>query len=493
MSAVAEPIAYGTIDDGLARRNAMVLAVAQALAGGNNTVIVSTASIVGAVLAPDKGLATLPITAMVIGMWFGTLPVGALARRFGRRFALQTGSVFGILSGLISYSAVMNGQFWLLLIGTFCGGLYAAAHNSYRFAAADTASEAFRPKVVSWVLAGGVFAAVIGPQLVIFTKDLLSPHMFAASYLGQSACALIAALVLMFVKIPPLPATRVENPRPLAAIVRTPRFIVAVACGMASYAMMNMVMTSAPLAMIGCGHSVTDATLGIQWHVLAMYAPSFVTGGLIVALRGRAHHRHRPGADRAHRGGRHRRHHGGAFLERAGAARGRLEFGLHRRHHHGDPVPPAAGAQQGAGVQRLPDLRQHGGRLVLLRPTAGISRLAGDQRGDLPDHFRGRRDAGVACAAQAGGGGGLRPLSVMPGQKARSAVFAPEDPGIHDEPPRKNPYVNLFLRHRLMDCRVKPGNDKRGKTAPAMAAGVTGKLWEISNVVATLEKWEAAN
>ena len=281
MSAVAEPIAYGTIDDALARRNAMVLAVAQALAGGNNTVIVSTASIVGAVLAPDKGLATLPITAMVIGMWFGTLPVGWLARRFGRRFALQIGSVFGVLSGLISYSAVMHGQFWLLLIGTFCGGLYAAAHNSYRFAAADTASEAFRPKVVSWVLAGGVFAAVIGPQLVIFTKDLLSPHMFAASYLGQSACALIAALVLMFVKIPPLPATRVENPRPLAAIVRTPRFIVAVACGMASYAMMNMVMTSAPLAMIGCGHSVTDATLGIQWHVLAMYAPSFVTGSLI--------------------------------------------------------------------------------------------------------------------------------------------------------------------------------------------------------------------
>ena len=281
MSAVAEPIDYATVDDRLARRNAMVLAVAQALAGGNNTVIVSTASIVGAVLAPDKGLATLPITAMVIGMWFGTLPVGALARRFGRRFALQTGSVFGVLSGLISYSAVMNGEFWLLLVGTFCGGLYAAAHQSYRFAAADTASEAFRPKVVSWVLAGGVFAAVIGPQLVIFTKDLLSPHMFAASYLGQSACALIAALVLIFVKMPPLAATRVENPRPLAEIVRAPRFIVAVACGMASYAMMNMLMTSAPLAMVGCGHSVTDATLGIQWHVLAMYAPSFVTGGLI--------------------------------------------------------------------------------------------------------------------------------------------------------------------------------------------------------------------
>jgi predicted MFS family arabinose efflux permease len=281
MSAVSEPFQHAIFDDKLARRNAMVLSVAQALAGGNNTVIVSTASIIGAVLAPDKGLATLPITAMVMGMWLGTLPIGWLARRLGRRFALQSGSVFGILSGLISYSAVMNAQFWLLLVGTFCGGLYAAAHQSYRFAATDTASDAFRPKAVSWVLAGGVFAALIGPQLVIFTKDMLPPHMFVASYLGQSVCALIAALVLMFVKVPPIAARRIENSRPLGEIVRAPRFIVAVACGVASYAMMNMIMTSAPLAMVGCGHSVTDATLGIQWHVLAMYAPSFVTGSLI--------------------------------------------------------------------------------------------------------------------------------------------------------------------------------------------------------------------
>jgi predicted MFS family arabinose efflux permease len=258
-----------------------VLAVAQALAGGNNTVIVSTASIAGAALAPDKGLATLPITCMVIGMWLGTLPVGILARHFGRRFALQTGSAFGILSGLISYTAVMHGNFWLLLVGTFCGGLYAAAHNSYRFAAADTASDAYRPKVVSWVLAGGVFAAIIGPQLVIHTRDLLSPYIFAASYLGQSACAVLAALVLMFVKIPPLGIVHSEHVRPLIEIVRAPRFLVAVACGVAAYSMMNMVMTSAPLAMVGCGHSVTDATLGIQWHVLAMYAPSFFTGTLI--------------------------------------------------------------------------------------------------------------------------------------------------------------------------------------------------------------------
>src|SRR6185312_8278027 len=122
---------------------------------------------------------------------------------------------------------------------------------------------------------------VIGPQLVIFTKDLLSPHLFAASYLGQSACAVLAAFVLQFVKVPPLAAARHNSGRPLGEIVRNSRFIVAVACGMASYAMMNMLMTSAPLAMVGCGHSVTDAALGIQWHVLAMYAPSFVTGSLI--------------------------------------------------------------------------------------------------------------------------------------------------------------------------------------------------------------------
>jgi predicted MFS family arabinose efflux permease len=281
MSAIAEPFQHAKPDDDLARRNAVVLAVAQALAGGNNTVIVSTSSIVGAVLAPDKGLATLPVTAMVFGMWLGTLPLGVLARRFGRRFALQCGSVFGILSGLISYAAVMSGHFSLLLVGTFCGGLYAAAHQSYRFAAADTASDAYRPKVVSWVLAGGIFAAVIGPQLVIFTKDLLSPYLFAASYLGQSACALAAAFVLQFVKVPPLAASRHDKVRPLGEIARSSRFIVAVACGMASYGMMNMVMTSAPLAMVGCGHSVTEAALGIQWHVLAMYAPSFITGSLV--------------------------------------------------------------------------------------------------------------------------------------------------------------------------------------------------------------------
>jgi predicted MFS family arabinose efflux permease len=133
------------------------------------------------------------------------------------------------------------------------------------------------------VLAGGVVAGVLGPQLVIFTKDLWAPHLFAATYLAQSATALLAAVVLAFLNIPrPAPDRAAGGGRPLGEIARTPRFIVAVACGVASYAMMNLVMTSAPLAMVGCGHSVTQATLGLQWHVVAMYGPSFITGSLIL-------------------------------------------------------------------------------------------------------------------------------------------------------------------------------------------------------------------
>ena len=283
MSAIAEtPFDDANAGDRLARRNAFVLAVGQALAGGNNTVIVATGSILGAMMAPDKSLATLPISMMVCGMAAGSLPVGLLARRYGRRAAYQAGAVIGTLAGLIGYVAVIHASFWLYLVATFCGGVYAASHMSYRFAAADTASPAFKPKAVAYVMAGGLFAAFIGPQLVIYTKDLMPPHLFAASYLGQAAVAAVAFVLLAFVRIPQAPTQSVDGGRPLSEIVRQPRFIVAATCGTASYALMNLMMTAAPLAMFDCGHSVADATLGIQWHVLAMYAPSFVTGSLIL-------------------------------------------------------------------------------------------------------------------------------------------------------------------------------------------------------------------
>jgi predicted MFS family arabinose efflux permease len=282
MSAVAEPVADALTGDRLARRNALALAITQALAGGNNTVLVATAAIVGTMLAPDKGLATLPISIFVLGMWMGTLPMGVLARRLGRRNALQIGTVCGVLTGLICCVAVLQGSFLLFNIGAVFSGLYASGHQSYRFAAADTASEEFRARAISWVLVGGIFAGVVGAQLVIATQNLWPPYLFAATYIGQSALALIAGAVLMFVNIPkPPPRSVVGDGRPLLEIAREPRFIVAVVCGVAAYSMMNLVMTSAPLAMVMCNHSVTDATLGLQWHVLGMYAPSFFTGALI--------------------------------------------------------------------------------------------------------------------------------------------------------------------------------------------------------------------
>lgn len=270
-------------DDRLARRNALVLAAAQALAGGNNTVIVATGGIAGSMLAPDPVLATLPISVMVLGMWIGTLPVGMLAKAYGRRFALQSGSAFGALSGVISCMAMLSASFWLLLVGTFCAGLYAAAHQSYRFAVTDTASPHFRAKAVAWVLAGGVFAAVLGPQIVILTKDIWPAYLFAGTFLAQSACAALAGTVLTFLKIPRPPiASTFADGQPLRDIIRQPRFIVAAACGLASYVVMNVMMTAAPLAMVMCHHSVSDGALGIQWHVIGMYAPSFFTGALII-------------------------------------------------------------------------------------------------------------------------------------------------------------------------------------------------------------------
>jgi MFS family permease len=173
-------------------------------------------------------------------------------------------------------------SFPIFCAGAFCTGFYAAAHQAYRFAATDTASDAFRPKAIAWVLAGGIGGAVIGPQLVIHTKDLWQPYIFAASFIGQSLLAIVAAGVLCLVNIPRhATAPGVRQGRPLREILREPRFIVAVGCGVASYGLMNMVMTSAPLAMVMCSHSSGDAALGIQWHVLGMFVPSFFTGSLI--------------------------------------------------------------------------------------------------------------------------------------------------------------------------------------------------------------------
>jgi MFS family permease len=267
--------------DARARGNVVRLAIAQALGGANAAVIFATGSIVGATLAPDMSLATLPLSMFVVGLAAGTLPTGTISRLYGRRAAFMIGAVLGVLTGLLAAYAILRGSFVLFCCATFLGGLYGAVGQSYRFAAADGASAAYRPKAVSWVMAGGVFAGVLGPQLVQWTMDIWPPYLFAASFLAQAVVALIAMAVLAGVDAPrPAPAD-LAGGRPLIEIVRQPRFIAAAICGVVSYAMMNLVMTSAPLAMKLCGLSVSDSNFGIQWHIVAMFGPSFVTGSLI--------------------------------------------------------------------------------------------------------------------------------------------------------------------------------------------------------------------
>jgi MFS family permease len=261
--------------------NVARLAIAQALAGANSTVVYATGAIVGNALAPSKALATLPISVFVVGMAACTLPAGAIARRHGRRAAFLAGTGCGVLVGLLAALAVVLGSFWLFCPATFFGGAYAAVVLSFRFAAADCVPAARRPCALSLVMAGGVFAGVIGPQLVTHTMDLWPPHLFAATFLAQTGVAVLCALVLLGVRLPVPSAAEIAGGRPLGTIARQPRFAVALTCGAVSYLLMNFLMTAAPLAMRLCGLSQESANLGLQWHVIAMYAPSFFTGRLI--------------------------------------------------------------------------------------------------------------------------------------------------------------------------------------------------------------------
>ena len=265
-----------------ARSNVVRLAICQALAGANASVIFATGAVVGATLSPNPALATLPISVFVVGMAACTLPAGWLARRHGRRAAFLAGTGCGTLAGLVAALAVVLGSFPLFCMGTFFGGVYAAVVLSFRFAAADcVADPGARARALSFVMAGGVFAGVIGPQLVNFTMGLWPPYLFAASYVAQAAVALLSMAVLAGVRLPPVAASGTHGGRPLGLIARQPRFVAAVVVGAVTYLVMNFLMTSAPLAMRLCGLTQGDSNLGLQWHIIAMYGPSFFTGSLI--------------------------------------------------------------------------------------------------------------------------------------------------------------------------------------------------------------------
>ncbi|MGX1006613.1 hypothetical protein AB7M69_000970 [Bradyrhizobium japonicum] len=370
--------------DARVRANVVRLAAAQALTGANSAVIFATGSIVGATLAPDMSFATVPISMYVLGLAAGTLPTGAISRRFGRRAAFIVGTGLGTLTGLCGSFAILHASFALFCVATFLGGLYGAVAQSYRFAAADGASAAYRPKAVSWVMAGGVFAGVLGPQLVQWTMDVWSPYLFAFSFLVQAAVALVAMGIVAGVDMPkPAPAD-LHGGRPLLDIVTQPRFIAAALCGVISYPMMNLVMTSAPLAMKMCGLSVSDSNFGHSMAHRRHVRAELLHRRAHRALRRAQDRRRRPAAGGRGRGYRSFRPHRDAFLGHADRARCRLEFLLHRRLRAGAGDAPSAGAQQGAGLQRFPGVRHDGDRLVLLRPVAGELRLVRGEHGGIP-------------------------------------------------------------------------------------------------------------
>ncbi len=268
-------------DDERARRNAVVLAVAQALYGGVTTALVVTGGLIGAQLAPTPFWATMPLTAMIVGTATTTFPISLLMRRIGRRAGFMLAALVGVIGALTGLAALYFRSFELVLLGCFLIGTYQASASYYRFAAADLASPSLRPKAISWVMTGGVVSALLGSVLVIATVDLLSPVIFAGTWVAMAVLAVVAMVVLAFVDIPKLDATVTSSGRPLSAIAAQPAFIVATGVSMISYGIMMLVMTATPVAMLGCGFTVRDSSWVIQWHALAMFVPSFFTGALI--------------------------------------------------------------------------------------------------------------------------------------------------------------------------------------------------------------------
>jgi len=262
-------------------RNVALLAAAQALVLSSSVLAMTLGALVGGQLAPDKSLATLPIAAIVVGTALTTIPAAAFMRRVGRRVGFLTGASFGVASGLLSAYAVYSGAFLLFVIAHALLGVYQGFTNYYRFAAGEAAAPDFKARAISWVIAGGVVAAVLGPQLAYWPRDWWPPQ-FLGSYLAQAVLGVAALFALAQLRIPAPRAAAARAPgRSGIELARQPAFLVAMGGAAVAYAVMLLVMTATPVAMVGHGHGVGDAVQVIQWHVLGMFAPSFFTGALI--------------------------------------------------------------------------------------------------------------------------------------------------------------------------------------------------------------------
>lgn len=265
-----------------AHKNVALLSACQGLLLTNNSILIATHALAGYALAADKVLATLPLTAYIVGAALTTMPASLLMRRLGRRAGFALGAAFGIVGALICAWAAFAHDFWLLCAGALVFGVYNATGQYYRFAAADSASVDFKSKAISLVLAGGIVGGILGPETSKISKDFFVQAAFAGSYLSLGVFCLLAIGLMALIDIPPLTvAERKESGRPLTAIARQPAFLVAVLSAIVGYGVMNLLMTATPLAMVACQHPFSDAAFVIQWHVIAMFAPSFVTGTLI--------------------------------------------------------------------------------------------------------------------------------------------------------------------------------------------------------------------
>jgi MFS family permease len=268
------------------RRTVLILAAANAILGSGGPIAISVGGLAGQyLLAADKSLATAPVSGFNVGVALAALPAAALVRRLGQRGGFLWGTSFTGLGGLVAALALFSGLFWLFVVGLVLIGGGNAFIQQFRFAAADVAPDPQKARAISIVLGGGIVTAVLGPQIVIFTHNLFAPVMFAGCFASIILLAIAGAITLSFLKLDPARRSVVdtlgEPARPLLAIVTQPRFAVALLCAVASYALMSFVMTGAPLAMVGCGYSPDQATIGISFHVMAMFGPSFFTGRLI--------------------------------------------------------------------------------------------------------------------------------------------------------------------------------------------------------------------
>ncbi len=263
-------------------RNVTLLAICQAIFVCGQTSLFFVGGLIGYKLAFDKTLATLPVSAVILGTAIMTIPASLVMRRVGRRSGFMGAAVVGLCGMLTCALALYNSMFWLLCLGALTVGFYNAFCQYYRFAAADVATLAFRPKAISLVMAGGIVAGVIGPSLAVRSRDWLPDIEYLASYFVLAAMTAGVVVLVSFVRIPRLSEAEMrETGRPLLRIMRQPRFIAAAGASMIGYGVMALLMTATPLAMVSGHHPVSDAGLVIQWHVVAMFGPSFFTGHLI--------------------------------------------------------------------------------------------------------------------------------------------------------------------------------------------------------------------